>query len=407
VSKHKLSMAIDQQMIDSALAARPLFLRFPSRLEAEFELETATTRSQRLAVGGLIGLAIYDLLMISDWWLTPDVFSTALWIRFGVVTPIELLSILALWFGPPFLWREAIIAVFGAILPTATHLYIMLSSSSPFQYAQNQAVVLVIMFVVMVQRIRFPFAIPTCLICLLLFAGALSQLPDYPLQLQVAANVTLLSVVIFSLFVSYSLERQFRRKYLLEIKSRLQNRMLDAMSHQDPLTGLQNRRSLDASLASIGSSAEIVSAIIVDIDHFKKFNDTAGHQAGDRCLKSVASLLQETLIEENATVFRYGGEEFLILLAGKGTREAHAIAERLRRRIEGASLRHPGLPGTAHVTASFGVATGPAHGSVAIEEVIGGSDAALYAAKRNGRNQVWPPSVDPSVERDDRSRRTG
>jgi diguanylate cyclase (GGDEF)-like protein len=387
----KLS-AINQHEIERALTSRSISLRFPNQIEAEFELETACSRSRRLAIGGLIGLATYDLLSASDWWLTPDVFSTALLIRFGIVTPIELLSILVLWRGVRYAWRESIIALFGAILPIATHLYIMLSSSSPYRQAQQQAVVLVILFTVMVQQIRFLFAVPTCLVCLLLYACSVHRLADYPFELQLSSSTVLLSAITFSLFVSYNLEREMRRNFLLNVKNRLQNRALDTMSHEDALTGMQNRRSLDENLESICShGGGTVSMVLADIDHFKKMNDAAGHRAGDVCLKSVASLLKEALTENGATAFRYGGEEFLVVLPGRDRHEARAIAERMRLSVENARIPHPGLPGAAFVTLSFGVAGGYAVKLADIEEIISGADAALYAAKRNGRNQVWPP----------------
>lgn len=391
MSEDQAFVPIDQQAIDQAISVSPITLRFPIALERQFERETSASRSRRLALGGLIGLAIYDLLIISDWWLTPDILSTALWIRFAVVTPIELIAILALWLGPTYVWRETIIALLGALLPTATNLYIMLCSASPFRNAQHQSIVLVILFALLVQRVRFLFAIPTCLMCAIIYAWALSRLPEYPLEREVAANLVLLSAIVLSLFVSYSLEWEYRRNYMLNLKSRMQNRILNAMSNQDPLTGLQNRRSLDERITAIGSSEEIISVIIADIDHFKGFNDAAGHQAGDRCLNSVATLLQKTLVEADATVFRYGGEEFLVLLPGRDFHDARVVAEKLRLSIERARIHHPGLPGTSYVTASFGVATGRALGSAEVKQVIGGSDAALYAAKRNGRNQVWPP----------------
>src|ERR1700743_630698 len=154
-------MPVDQRTIDSAISASPIWLRFPSALERQFERETFASRSRGLAVGGLVGLVIYELLLISDRWLTPDVSSTAQGIRLGVVTPIELVSILFLWAGLSYFWREATIALFGALLPTATNLYIMLCSASPYRSAQHQSIVLVIMFALLVQRIRFPFAVPT------------------------------------------------------------------------------------------------------------------------------------------------------------------------------------------------------------------------------------------------------
>lgn len=392
------SSKIDQCAIDDAIESQSLSLGFPQELESQLEVDTAASRSRRLAIGGLVGLATYDSLIIQDVLLTPDVVDTALAIRLGVVTPIELLATYALWRGPSRLWRESIIAVFGAILPTFTQLCIMFISVHPFRNAQQHAVILVIVFVVMVQKIRFVFAVPTCLLCLLAYVFALHRLSDYPLELQISSDLIFASAVTFSLFVSYHIEWDARRSYLLDLKSRLQNRVLDALSYQDALTGLQNRRSLDDSLKGC-TQAELIAVILADVDHFKKINDVAGHQAGDECLKSVAAAIRLSLESEDAIAYRYGGEEFLIVLNGKDIYQARLVAERMRATIHQMRIRYAGLAEGSSVTASFGVASGRPAKEAEVIDLISGADAALYAAKRNGRNQVWPPITDASRRR--------
>lgn len=386
------SKIVDRNRIDFELRSQSLSLRFAPTLEERFENETALLRSRRLAIGGLVGLAIYDLLIASDWWLTPDAVMAALWIRFAIVSPIELISIVLLWRNPAAVWRETIIAVFGALAPTVTQLYIMLSSSSPFRQGQHEAVILVIIFAIMVQRLRFLFAVPTCIGCLIVYAYALHQLTEMPLQLQLSANIVFASAVVFSLFVSHHLERDIRTNYLLDLKNRMQNGILDAMSHQDALTGLQNRRSLDEKLDTC-VHGDFVSVILVDIDHFKKINDEAGHQVGDLCLRSVSDSLRQGLKGQEESLFRYGGEEFLVLLPGVEIHEARAVAERLRVLVHGCKIAGPASPNHAVVTVSCGVAGGRPLSMSDMLEIVGGADAALYAAKRNGRNQVWPPAL--------------
>lgn len=161
------------------------------------------------------------------------------------------------------------------------------------------------------------------------------------------------------------------------------------LSLADGLTGLQNRAWLDQNLPLLTEQAHDaenpLSLIMLDIDHFKKFNDEHGHQAGDEVLRLAAGVLTETLRPRDFPV-RYGGEELLVILPnthGKGAvGVAQRLCENLRSTVFFSDMRKP-LP---HITASFGVAS-LAHGQDA-SALIASADAALYRAKHAGRNQV-------------------
>src|SRR5690606_12857497 len=121
----------------------------------------------------------------------------------------------------------------------------------------------------------------------------------------------------------------------------------------------------------------------LDIDHFKAYNDALGHMAGDEALRQVAQALRGGLRAGTDRAFRFGGEEFLLLLRRTTLSEAVALAERLRRRIEAAAIPHPKTGGRP-VTASFGAAAARTGGGIGSDELVAGADAALYAAKRSG-----------------------
>ena len=165
--------------------------------------------------------------------------------------------------------------------------------------------------------------------------------------------------VVFSLVASYTMERDLRLHYLLSLRDRALNSELDRMSRRDMLTGLGNRRALEEKLAdcepSIGQPDDF-SVVLIDIDHFKMFNDTAGHQAGDLCLKRVAEIVQAELRGLADHVFRFGGEEFIVVLPKTTLAKAIDIAERMRRAIEAAAIPHPAAAAASVVTASFGIA---------------------------------------------------
>jgi diguanylate cyclase (GGDEF)-like protein len=152
----------------------------------------------------------------------------------------------------------------------------------------------------------------------------------------------------------------------------------------DPLTGLLNRKALAGRFEEIAQQAKLTGApvclVACDLDHFKQVNDVHGHDRGDAVLKDAAYVLRKQL-RSFELVYRLGGEEFLIVLPGCSIHEGHAIAERVR--IGLADARPGGLP----VTASFGVAAASG-ADAAFEPLFRAADAALYQAKRAGRNRV-------------------
>src|SRR5581483_3118719 len=137
-----------------------------------------------------------------------------------------------------------------------------------------------------------------------------------------------------------------------------------------------------------------VSVVLADVDHFKALNDRYGHSAGDLCLKRVAAILTAEMRGGSDLAVRFGGEEFLLLLPGADLPSAIRIAERARRAIEAAAIPNEGATLQGIVTASFGVASSSTSDLSALE-LIAAADSALYAAKRKGRNQVWPPLAAP------------
>jgi diguanylate cyclase (GGDEF)-like protein len=163
---------------------------------------------------------------------------------------------------------------------------------------------------------------------------------------------------------------------------------VDRRARTDALTGLWNRmhfgEQLTRTLAEADRYNHPVSLVLLDIDHFKKVNDTWGHEAGDTVLKQVARVIQDSLRAVDVCV-RYGGEEIALLLAQTDSAHAVEVAERLRLRIAGSPIRHG--PSEIQVTASFGVATYPETVKVR-DQLFPAADKALYIAKHDGRNCV-------------------
>jgi len=174
-----------------------------------------------------------------------------------------------------------------------------------------------------------------------------------------------------------------------EQQLRALNRRLESLAFTDALTGLLNHRALQDHLIEVFNSLKngesTFSLIMLDIDHFKRFNDTYGHQAGDEVLRLVAQVLQANAPPESV-VARYGGEELVVLLPGFSLDSAIQVAEQLRQAIQQTETPY------RQITASFGVAEFMPY-MHSPSDVVEVADAALYEAKRAGRNCVRPLSA--------------
>lgn len=180
------------------------------------------------------------------------------------------------------------------------------------------------------------------------------------------------------------------RKNVVPNQERMQsleeeNKELWNMSYKDMLTGLYNRRFMAQKAEQLFTRAirhrEQLHVLMIDIDHFKKVNDTLGHSVGDEVLKAIATTIQ-TFVSSNDTVIRYGGEEFIVYIVNSTTETTQYVANRIRDGV--ASIHHSNVPWT--VTISIGIAS--LKDDDTIENQIKRADQFLYASKRNGRNRV-------------------
>ncbi len=170
------------------------------------------------------------------------------------------------------------------------------------------------------------------------------------------------------------------------------NESLQNLANSDGLTQVGNRRRFEEFLSgewlrAMRSRTEI-SLILIDIDYFKLFNDTYGHQAGDECLKQVAAALTASINRPTDLVARFGGEEFAIILGGTDSAGAMNIAEVARTQVNNLSIPHRQSPTSHHLTISVGVATTFAKAGMTEADLISAADQSLYRAKENGRNQI-------------------
>jgi diguanylate cyclase (GGDEF)-like protein len=187
-----------------------------------------------------------------------------------------------------------------------------------------------------------------------------------------------------------SLRNQYRSDALTNA-----NRQLEVLATRDPLTGLGNRRSAADLIERLWQDLTMPKAsiafIMADIDYFKRLNDSAGHAAGDACIRRVARTIESAVRQDLDAVFRYGGEEFLVVLTHASPDLAWTIAQRIRSAVEALAVANPGLRSSdgaaGRITISLGIAF--AQEDAAPETVAKWADDALYDAKRSGRNAVF------------------
>lgn len=167
---------------------------------------------------------------------------------------------------------------------------------------------------------------------------------------------------------------------------------LNQLALTDELTGIANRRHFNGLLEQTVKQSiqqqQAMSLIFFDIDFFKSFNDSLGHQAGDLCLSTITQQLKTELGSGNFHLARYGGEEFCIIMPGTEPEQARRMAENYRQHIEQLGIHHPASQVSDVVTASFGVAGFQAGSQDTFTGLILKADNALYRAKTSGRNQV-------------------
>jgi diguanylate cyclase (GGDEF)-like protein len=169
------------------------------------------------------------------------------------------------------------------------------------------------------------------------------------------------------------------------------NQDLTDKVYYDALTGIYNRRYLEDNLQriikSIARTGGFLSLLMIDIDYFKKYNDTYGHNEGDACLKSVANVIAESVLRPDDIAARYGGEEFTVILSYTDETGARYIAGKILENTRARNIPHENSEAANHVTVSIGITTGRANSRQTGVDYIKRADTALYQSKQNGRNR--------------------
>ena len=203
---------------------------------------------------------------------------------------------------------------------------------------------------------------------------------------------------ILGMAVAYATDRQHRESYiqnciiaLNNLELTVQAEHLAVLSREDALTGLANRRYLDEVLHLEWNRAfrthNLICIMMIDIDFFKRYNDSLGHIAGDKCLKKIATIISSMACRAGELAARYGGEEFFLLFPSTDEKQAQILVDRLITSVRDSHIPHPDSDISDHVTITVGIAVTVPSEKNSINELLTEADNALYIAKINGRNQ--------------------
>jgi len=383
-------------------------LRFTPELEARYMQASAPERLQHLLVSGLVAVVLCNLFLISDWYMVPDVFHLSVILRLGVLTPVVLVLVAVGFFTrrwwlanlPP--WTMEFIAMAGTMLTSTCLGIVMLSTQSPHVVSYRAGLIPVLVFGNLVQRLRFRYALASSLFTMLVYACSVvsrqGQANPYKI-IEGPMGLLVVVVALYTLISAFNLELDERQRFLqtertqsLRQQQEQTNRELEDMSNVDPLTGLANRRRfddfLDGLLRDPAFAGRGAALLLIDVDHFKAFNDRYGHPSGDQCLRHIAQSLKEALPQQDGLLSRWGGEEFAIVLPGVVPAQAMQAANAVRQAVQALAMRHEASTTSDHVTISVGVAMlgSNDHGD-ALKQALSQADQALYRSKQDGRNR--------------------
>lgn len=382
---------------------RPWYrLRFSAMVEARFEADTSARRRRHLLIAGIVALVIYDLYFFNDYVIRPESLQTSIWIRFGLMTPLAIVALYCVRRSLSPVLREATMAATIVVAMFFSSLIFFLSES-PYSFLDTFSFGLILVVGNILFSLRFGFALVSSLLCGVIMTAFVVPYEHTDSAVKINTLVVFASSAVFTLLANFRLEASERRSYLLLLREQLRanaalhdNQALAKISITDPLTGVANRRHFDSMLEQRWDEAlaenSMLGMLIIDIDHFKYYNDHYGHLQGDACLRQVAQELQNHIRREIDLVVRYGGEEFVVLLPNASASSTRRAAQRIRQGIETLAIPQPGA---GVITVSVGAAALRPHESMIPATLLSVADAALYQAKRAGRNRsVIAPQQD-------------
>lgn len=384
------------ELVDRTIAKGFAWLMFPKELEARFLREGASKRFLLMVIAGLASILLFAGVVIADFLLAPDVLPLALFIRGVVYGPAIVAGLLVVRrLNQPALneWLVAAAGVWATLLQSV----IILHSAGPLAVAR--VVELNIIVVYTCALARFWPAVALAALVGAMHTFIVLTMPDGTGILAPTTTLLMVTSMAFVLYGNYKLEHDERMAFLLDAREQAlhaeltaANERLTHMATTDALTHLANRRYFERFLGECWQRAQaqrrVLSVMVLDVDDFKCYNDLYGHQAGDRCLVSVAQALSGSIRRPGDLVARWGGEEFVIVMMDTDVEAAAAAVERIREAVAQLDLVHEGSRCSTRVTLSGGCATSRPDADAEWLQLVQLADEALYRAKASGRNRI-------------------
>lgn len=394
---------VSRQRLERSLQRRWGPLRFSGRIEKTYREHYRLHWRFQTIISMLFGMLLYAAFGFLDFWLFPEQLFYLWVVRYGVTLPLAIAFLLTCWRATRD-WQVQLAYAAFTVVGGASVTAMMLKLPNDEAHLYLTGIVLVIAFGYVVATLRPWYAMSAGILISALHLAS-------EIWLRGAQPETLHSDIFFlgginligaygSLILDMEARRDFAHSMLLEQDRRRlasANVELADLSSPDNLTGVANRRTLERFLEDAWVNAEAaslpISALMLDLDHFKRFNDAHGQEAGDRCLHDVATHILPLVRHPTDLVARYGGEEFVVVLPGTDHEDALEIADRIRGMVEALPIPASGEDGPLYVSASLGVATVWPASTGHPSELIRAADRALYRAKRDGRNRVRSASA--------------
>lgn len=361
-----------------------LRLRFPPELEAEFLLSYRAAARRWVRLSMLVVLCTsLGFAVIDHWVLIGPHLPQADMVRFGLQLPLVIIILVMTterFYGR---WYQPSIQVAAPLFGIGTVLMAMQATPDQLPLVAARLLLATFYFYSMLgltlgAALRTNLVVVSCYVAAALAGDVAHTVAIYQTYVLLCANV-------IGGAGCYALEHANRIAFL-------ERRRLAEVAMHDGLTGLLNRAALDEQVRALWRHAERdrlpVSVVLIDIDHFKAYNDHYGHQAGDRCLREVAAAVKLAARRRPLDlVARYGGEEIIAVLFGADSAHAEEVAIAVREGVTKLHLEHLASPTRPYVTVSVGVATlGPGAG-YSHDNAVQLADRALYAAKAGGRDR--------------------
>ena len=340
-----------------------------------------------------LGLLICICTTAIDALLLPEHLMEGIFLRMGTVAPFTLAGLIAVRKR-----RSRFIAMFtGASLIAFAMVVLYQTQHLPPNEAARYLIGLAIL--PGLAMLSLPFSRRGLVQFAMGYAAAFLAVMQLWTPQGLAGVPDVIAILMIGLFATHQLvmrhEDLRQRAFLLDLRGQRAssalveaNRQLRQLSERDPLTGIPNRRHFEhvfeERFSRPGTGEERTAVMMIDLDHFKRFNDRHGHQAGDQCLRNVTHAVEAVLRKHEAVFTRYGGEEFVLAMRQMRAGEAEALANRICEAVSSIPGRGDG---SALITTSIGLAVAPPGVAFELEDMIEMADAALYSAKRAGRNR--------------------